>query len=201
MAADHRGYRRGRKRLRAGRVVAHGRPRHPPRQRDRASWTSWTTRWCASLSDLARTMPVVGPIAAGSQQHGAACGRRPRSRPRSSQQLQVIPDVRAFKLNDRGERDIQLLDPVDERGRPERRGGPARRRAARRADCWPTSARKAPCPARKSRSRPRREEAARLGVTRQQIADGRAGGHHRRRRRRAWQAVDRQPADPGAGAA
>ena len=73
------------------------------------------------------------------------------------ERVRPVPDIRAIKLNDRGERRHQLLDPVGERGRPEHRRA-ARLESALRGD--PLLAerrdRRRPAPARNADHAPRR---------------------------------------------
>ena len=121
------------------------------------------------LSNLVHKVPVVGQYIPAIPSHG-------RQRPQSAieaeifRRLATIPDVRAFKLNDRGERDISYsILSQDAKALTE---GVARLESALRgepllADVATTGA----LPRPEVQVTPRLKEAARLGITTRQIAE------------------------------
>ncbi len=121
------------------------------------------------LTEIARTFPVVGPMLPETRSTG-------RQRPQNVieadvfQKLKAIPDIRAFKLNDRGERDISFS--ILSKNEADLNQAVADLESALRgdpllADVASTGA----LPRPEIQITPRREEAARLGVTTMQIAE------------------------------
>ncbi len=102
---DHR--RRG-EHLRAGRLVAHGRPRHAPGERDRDPGEARPFAGAQAGPDRPAACRWSARCCPRSHSTRAASARRTTSRPRSSPSSSAIPDIRAFKLNDRGERDLSF---------------------------------------------------------------------------------------------
>jgi multidrug efflux pump subunit AcrB len=110
------------------------------------------------LAEVARSIPVVGALLPPSQSTG-------RQVPQNAIEAEIfarlsdIPDVRAFKLNDRGEREADLNIAV------------ARLESALRGDpLLANVAATGALPRPEVQITPRQEEAARLGVTTQDIA-------------------------------
>ncbi len=121
------------------------------------------------LSNLAHKIPLVGPYIPAIPSHG-------RQIPQSAieakifDRLATVPDVRAFKLNDRGERDISYsILSSDEKALNE---GVARLETALRGEPLLSDvATEGALPRPEVQVTPRLEEAARLGVTTRQIAE------------------------------
>jgi hydrophobe/amphiphile efflux-1 (HAE1) family protein len=120
------------------------------------------------LASIARSVPFVGPMLPETQSTG-------RQRPQNVieaeifQKLKVIPDIRAFKLNDRGERDISFS--ILSTNEADLNDAVARLEAALRDE--PTLADVASegaLPRPEIQITPLREEAARLGITTADIA-------------------------------
>ncbi|WP_444666348.1 efflux RND transporter permease subunit [Cereibacter changlensis] len=121
------------------------------------------------LSDLASRLPVVGPLLPALPPEG-------RTRPQSSIEAEIfgriagIPDVRAFKLNDRGERDLSFSILSDNEA--DLNLAVARLEAALRGDpLLADVASEGALPRPELQITPRPTEAARLGVTTRQIAE------------------------------
>ncbi len=121
------------------------------------------------VQDLAHRLPVVGALLPAPTPHG-------RTRPQNQIEAEVfaaladIPDVRAFKLNDRGERDISFsILSKDEAALNE---AVARLEEALRGDpLLANVASEGALPRPEVQITPRLAEAARLGVTTAQIAE------------------------------
>jgi multidrug efflux pump subunit AcrB len=121
------------------------------------------------LSGIVQSIPLVGPLVPEIPSTG-------RSRPQSQIEAEVfelvksIPDVRVFKLNDRGERDLSFS--ILSSNEADLNTAVARLEAALRGE--PTLADVASegaLPRPEIQITPRNEEAARLGITTAQIAD------------------------------
>ncbi len=120
------------------------------------------------LASIARSVPIVGPMLPENRSTG-------RQRPQNVieaeifQKLKVIPDIRAFKLNDRGERDISFS--ILSTNEADLNDAVARLEAALRNE--PTLADVASegaLPRPEIQITPLREQAARLGITTADIA-------------------------------
>ena len=121
------------------------------------------------LSGIVQSIPLVGPLVPEIPSTG-------RSRPQSQIEAEVfelvksIPDVRVFKLNDRGERDLSFS--ILSSNEADLNTAVARLEAALRGE--PTLADVASegaLPRPEIQITPRNEEAARLGITTAQIAE------------------------------
>ncbi|MCA3525586.1 MAG: efflux RND transporter permease subunit [Rhodobacter sp.] len=121
------------------------------------------------VSGIARGIPVIGPLLPELQAKG-------RTRPQSQIEaeiftaVKVIPDVRVFKLNDRGERDLSfsILSSNEE----DLNTAVARLESALRGDpALADVASEGALPRPEIQITPRKEEAARLGITTAQIAE------------------------------
>lgn len=120
------------------------------------------------LSDIARAVPVVGPLVPELPPQGRI---RPQSRIEAEifARLSAIPDLRAFKLNDRGERDISFS--VLSSSEADLNLAVARLEAALRGDpLLAAVASEGALPRPEVLITPRADVAARLGVTTQAIA-------------------------------
>jgi multidrug efflux pump subunit AcrB len=164
----------------------------------RASFTIILERldngFARKFSDLGQQLPLIGPLLPQAPANGRI---RPQNEIEAEvfQRLVTIPDVRAFKLNDRGERDISFsilssseadLNLAVQRLEEALSGDPLLANVASEGAL----------PRPEIQITPRMDEAARLGVTTQQIASvvrvATIG---------AGQAECGQSADPGQGAA
>jgi multidrug efflux pump subunit AcrB len=121
------------------------------------------------LSELGRRLPLVGPLVPVVENKG-------RERPQWDIEAEVfarlstIPDVRAFKLNDRGARDIEFS--ILSRDEADLNVATARLEAALRGDPLLASvAAEGALPRPEVQITPRADEAARLGVTTAAIAE------------------------------
>lgn len=121
------------------------------------------------LSDLAHDLPLVGPLLPDLPANG-------RTRPQSQIEAEIfglmksIPDVRVFKLNDRGERDISFSILSTEEA--DLNQAVAVLEAALRGDpALADVASEGALPRPEIQITPRKEEAARLGITTAQIAE------------------------------
>jgi hydrophobe/amphiphile efflux-1 (HAE1) family protein len=121
------------------------------------------------LSDIGRSVPVVGQIVPPVQTAG-------RERPQAEVEAEIftllaaIPDIRAFKLNDRGERDISFS--ILASNEADLNDAVARLEGALRSDpLLANVSSTGALPRPEVQVVPRAEEAARLGVTTRQIAD------------------------------
>jgi multidrug efflux pump subunit AcrB len=121
------------------------------------------------VSDLAQRIPVIGPYLPAVESSG-------RTRPQNEIEAEIfaiakdIPDVRVFKLNDRGERDIyfSILSPSE----ADLNTAVARLEAALRAEpLLANVSSEGALPRPEIQITPRKEEAARLGITTNQIAE------------------------------
>jgi hydrophobe/amphiphile efflux-1 (HAE1) family protein len=120
------------------------------------------------LMSIARSIPVVGGLLPPSQSTG-------RQVPQNAieaeifARLSTIPDVRAFKLNDRGERDVSFS--IRATNEADLNIAVARLESALRGDpLLANVAASGALPRPEVQITPRQEEAARLGVTTQDIA-------------------------------
>ncbi|MFN6976748.1 MAG: efflux RND transporter permease subunit [Gemmobacter sp.] len=121
------------------------------------------------LSEVGRQLPLIGPLVPVVKNKG-------RERPQWDieaeifERLAAIPDVRAFKLNDRGARDIEFS--VLSREEAALNEAAARLEAALRGDpLLANVAAQGALPRPEVQITPRRDEAARLGVTTAAIAE------------------------------
>jgi multidrug efflux pump subunit AcrB len=120
------------------------------------------------LASIARALPVVGPLMPESQSTG-------RQRPQNVieaeifEKLKVVPDIRAFKLNDRGERDLSF-SILSSNEADLNRAVSDLETALRGDPLLADVASEGALPRPEIQITPRREEAARLGVTTAQIA-------------------------------
>ncbi|MDR5651670.1 efflux RND transporter permease subunit [Ruixingdingia sedimenti] len=121
------------------------------------------------LSDIGRALPLVGPLVPAVETHG-------RTRPQVDieaeifARLAVLPDVRAFKLNDRGQRDISFSILSQDEAELDRTV--ARLEAALRSEpALANVGSEGALPRPEVQVIPRAAEAARLGVTTRAIAD------------------------------
>jgi multidrug efflux pump subunit AcrB len=139
----------------------------------RASFTVLLTRLDQSLllklSQLGRRLPLVGPYVPAVENHG-------RTVPQNEIEAQIferlanVPDVRAFKLNDRGQRDISfsILSSND----ADLNEAVGRLEAALSAEpLLANVASEGALPRPEIQITPRTDEAARLGITTSQIAE------------------------------
>ncbi len=147
----------------------------PTGERDvrRASFTVLLDRLDHSLvrrlSDLGRGLPVIGPLVPAVENRGRA---RPQWDIEAEifDRLAAIPDVRAFKLNDRGARDIAYSILSQDAEALMQAAGDIE--AALRGDpLLANVAAEGALPRPEVQVVPRAEEAARLGVTTRAIAD------------------------------
>jgi len=120
------------------------------------------------LMSIARSIPVVGGLLPPSQSTG-------RQVPQNAIEAEIfarlagIPDVRAFKLNDRGERDVSFS--IRATNEADLNIAVARLESALRGDpLLANVAASGALPRPEVQITPRQEEAARLGVTTQDIA-------------------------------
>jgi multidrug efflux pump subunit AcrB len=144
------------------------------------------------LSQIAQGIPVVGPMLPEVPAKG-------RTRPQSQIEAEIftavksIPDVRVFKLNDRGERDLSFS--ILSSNEQDLNTAVALLEAALRGDpALADVASEGALPRPEIQITPRKEEAARLGITTAQIAEV-------IRVATIGETVHRQPVDPGQGAA
>ena len=121
------------------------------------------------LTQVAQSVPLIGPLLPEVPASG-------RTRPQNAIEAEIfarlaeIPDVRAFKLNDRGERDISFSILSD--NEEDLNLAVARLEAALRGDpLLAEVASEGALPRPEVQITPRAEEAARLGVTTRAIAD------------------------------
>ncbi|MFN3642861.1 MAG: efflux RND transporter permease subunit [Gemmobacter sp.] len=121
------------------------------------------------LSEVGRQLPLIGPLVPVVENKG-------RERPQWDieaeifERLAAIPDVRAFKLNDRGARDIEFS--VLSREEAALNEAAARLEAALRGDpLLANVAAQGALPRPEVQITPRRDEAARLGVSTAAIAE------------------------------
>ena len=121
------------------------------------------------LSDLAGRIPVIGPLVPQVEDTGR---QRPQSEVEAEifDRIQSLPDMRVTKLNDRGERDISFsILSTDEADLNE---AAARLESALRGDPLLANVSTAGAlPRPEVQIVPRRDEAARLGVTTASIAE------------------------------
>ena len=120
------------------------------------------------VAGLARRIPVIGPYLPEREAKG-------RTRPQNQieaeifAKLKAVPDVRAFKLNDRGERDISFS--ILSQNEADLNKGVAMLEVALRGDpLLAEVASEGALPRPEIQITPRAEEAARLGITTAQIA-------------------------------
>ncbi len=120
------------------------------------------------LSDLGQALPLIGPLLPEAPANGRV---RPQNEIEAEifERLKVVPDVRTFKLNDRGERDISFsilssneadLNLAVQKLEAALSGEPLLANVASEGAL----------PRPEIQITPRLEEAARLGITTQQIA-------------------------------
>ncbi len=120
------------------------------------------------ISQLSRRLPLIGPMLPEVENKGRA---RPQNEVESEifERLAVIPDIRAFKLNDRGERDISFSILSDNEA--DLNTAVAALEAKLAADpLLANVASEGALPRPEIQITPRADEAARLGVTTQAIA-------------------------------
>jgi hydrophobe/amphiphile efflux-1 (HAE1) family protein len=120
------------------------------------------------LGEIARSVPLIGPLMSPSESTG-------RKVPQNEIEAEVfarlatVPDVRAFKLNDRGERDISFS--IRSTNEADLNLAVAKLESALRGDpLLANVAASGALPRPEVQITPRKEEAARLGVTTQDIA-------------------------------
>ncbi|MCA3445544.1 MAG: efflux RND transporter permease subunit [Rhodobacter sp.] len=121
------------------------------------------------VTGIARSIPVVGPLLPELQAKG-------RTRPQSQIEAEIftavktIPDVRVFKLNDRGERDLSFS--ILSSSEQDLNTAVALLETALRGDpALADIASEGALPRPEIQITPRNEEAARLGITTAQIAE------------------------------
>ncbi len=121
------------------------------------------------LAETARAVPVIGSLVPEVEAHGRL---RPQNQIEAEifEKLASVPDIRAFKLNDRGERDLSFsVLSSDEASLAEAVG---RLEAVLRGDpLLADVASEGALPRPEIQVTPRLAEAARLGVTTRQIAE------------------------------
>jgi len=121
------------------------------------------------LAEIARGLPVVGPLMPETQSTGR---QRPQNEIEAEvfERLAVIPDIRAFKLNDRGERDLSFS--ILSNNEADLNLAVARLEEALRDEpLLANVASEGALPRPEIQITPLMEEAARLGVTTRDIAD------------------------------